>query len=110
MRASKRAKNGRITRAHCGMAVALLLVLGLPLCGSAADDLVVGRLTLVEASATVPYAYWYYVPESVARWPRGGARLARHAGRNQPERQRLLGEVRSSPIPRMPPGVGEAAD
>ena len=30
----------------------------------AADDLVVGRLTLVDASEAVPYAYWYYVPES----------------------------------------------
>lgn len=42
-----------------------VLLLVLPCCLSASEGLVTGRLTLVEASATVPYAYWYYVPESV---------------------------------------------
>lgn len=42
----------------------LLLVLVSVFIASATDDLVIGRLTLVETSETVPYAYWYYVPES----------------------------------------------
>jgi hypothetical protein len=42
-----------------------VLLLALTFCLSAAEDLVVGRLTLVAVSERVPYAYWYYVPESV---------------------------------------------
>ena len=45
---------------------AVLIILAAPAAPAlGAGDLVVGRLTLVEASEAVPYAYWYYVPESV---------------------------------------------
>ena len=48
-----------------GLVLAVTLAVALPLLVAGAEDLVVGRLTLVEASHDVPYAYWYYVPESI---------------------------------------------
>jgi len=48
-----------------GLIVALVVMVGSALFASAAGELHVGRLTLVEASERVPCAYWYYVPESV---------------------------------------------
>ncbi len=47
------------------LVVALALSGALSFLAFGEEGLVVGRLTLVEASEDVPYAYWYYVPETV---------------------------------------------
>ena len=44
--------------------VTFIMVVGFCACVVAASDLVIGSLALVERSENVPYAYWYYVPES----------------------------------------------
>lgn len=44
---------------------AILGMVAMSIVGTASDGLVVGRLTWVGASDEAPYAYWYYVPESV---------------------------------------------
>jgi len=49
----------------CGLAFALVCAAAVSVLAAAAEGLAVGQLTLVEASDSVPYAYWYYVPESV---------------------------------------------
>jgi hypothetical protein len=43
-----------------GFALVALIAFGC----HADESLVIGQLTLVPASAKIPYAYWYYVPES----------------------------------------------
>ena len=51
--------------AYRGLAVGLILTVASCFPAAAAEGLAVGRVTLVEASESVPYAYWYYVPVSV---------------------------------------------
>jgi hypothetical protein len=54
-----------MNRLHRRLVVALALLGALSFLAFGGEELVVGRLTLVEASEDVPYAYWYYVPETV---------------------------------------------
>jgi len=49
----------------CRLIVAIALSAALSLLALGGEELIVGRLTLVEATEDIPYPYWYYVPESV---------------------------------------------
>ena len=54
-----------MNRSSRRLVVALALSAALSFLAFGREELVIGRLTLVETSEDVPYAYWYYVPETV---------------------------------------------
>lgn len=63
----------------------MLLIVSAVAANASSEELVIGKLTLVEATSEIPYAYWYYVPETAFERDVVGLIWHATAGDSQPD-------------------------